>query len=41
MSFPTVPAVQAWTCQPEDFTQHLTETQAEERQREMKGRRGG
>lgn len=31
MSFPAVPAVQPWTCHPEDyhFTQHLTETQGE------------
>lgn len=38
MSFPTVPADQAWTCHPEDyhFTQHLTETQ-----RDKKGRKKG
>lgn len=33
MNFPTVPAVQPWTCHPEDyhFTQHLTETQEEQK----------
>lgn len=35
MSFPTVPAVQPWSCHPEDyhFTQHLTETQRETKSR--------